>query len=347
MKVDSLIVGDILIDKHVELMVSYHPNVIGEFQEKSVTFGLAGAANVALCCKFHTNTNPLLLGFNTDSTVDNILGSYSVNYQLSYPSLGKTVTNVCITQKGNKIVSYYNGVVPCGEPNEFWKSVDAGHIGKTIENTFIDDEWHNKFSRPVLCLVNEDKGCLTTDAIKFLTYKARSTYDTVKFPFIVAPGAITELQVFGSQHTIFYLDALQVKRCFDLNRRLAAYTSYEVIKEPFGGSIDDSEALLHAFMRYLLELKTQFRYVVLNLGKAGGLAVGSCTKSGPLREYKTAIYPFAAKETKSERKLYEAVLGLLVGAFVERNVNDFKDMCEAVETTAANVHLAGTLADRV
>lgn len=268
-----VVVGDVMLDKYTRVKttgVSKENTAVVVAREESVDFGLGGAANVARCVAA-LGGRPTLLGFNTDNRVTHLVDDAKLHYLFDRPTRGQTpVKNRIVTRDGHYLLRLDEEGNFFGRPDEWWRA-GGGQLGQAFERMIFAGR---DVPKPVVCLVDYDKGCLTRAAARLLLHHVNSVHETFPFPVIVDPGRNGAWEKYGSPRTIFRANLYQAMqhfvRCANFT---AALLPYEAGFDP--GDVHPQqvyETAANAVCNNLSIAGTEYAYVVLTLGP-GGLIV--------------------------------------------------------------------------
>lgn len=288
-----VVAGDVMLDMYTRvktLGVSKENTAVMVAREESRDFNLGGAANVARCVKA-LGGDPVLYGFNSDKRVEHLTAQDRICHHFVRPKYGHTpVKNRIVTRDGHYLLRLDEEAPFFGQPDEWW-AAGGEHVGRGIEALLFNGIDNPK---PVICLVDYDKGFLTEAAAKCIMYHVNAVHESVPFPIIVDPGRHGLWHKFGSRRTIFRANLFQAMQLYHQVRAKTGGGMPPYPSDVDPGEVHDDrtyETAAYATSQNLIDAKVEFAYVVLTLGP-GGLAVVAPPKHGVRN---IAIVP-AAKE---------------------------------------------------
>lgn len=269
-----VVVGDVMLDKYTRVRttgVSKENTAVVVAREEAVDYGLGGAANVARGVQA-LGGRVTLLGFNSDRRVTHLVDAAKLHYLFDHPPSGQTpVKNRIVTRDGHYMLRLDEESGFFGRPPDWWRA-GGGHLGDAFKNLVFPANRNEP--KPVVCLVDYDKGCLTTPAAGCFLFHVNQVTEHVTFPVIVDPGRHGFWDKFSSPRTVFRANLYQAVQHYARNSHNVG--SLSPVPDDFDpGELHPQqvyEMAAHAVCNNLRRAATQFAFLVLTLGP-GGLIV--------------------------------------------------------------------------
>lgn len=261
------VLGDIILDQTTTvrtLGVSKENDAVVVAKEVDRSYNLGGAANVAANCK-SLGGDPVLLGCANNIPLTHLVRDANITWVADRGAEGRTpIKNRIVTADGHYLLRLDKEDCPHGYGDEFWTAGRGGTYGMWINEALKMPD------KPIFCLVDYDKGFLSTAACKYLMWQFNSIHESFKFPVIVDPGRNGNWGKYGSPRTIFRANMHQAMQHYVRNIRGGMTCPYDSVEQlDTLQSKDFYETAARRVAWNLVEGETAFKYVVLTLGPAG------------------------------------------------------------------------------
>lgn len=266
-----LVIGDVILDQTTKVRVrgvSPENAAVVVANETAVEFGPGGAANVALTA-LRLGAGVRLLGCNNDRRIDFLLSEAGVETTFYRPLTGSTpVKNRVVTTDGHYLLRLDQEQPGFGPTDDNWLRHD-NPLTAVLDAELFSGAWGTP--RPVVCLVNYDKGFFTHCVAKSVMWHLNQVTEHVSFPVLVDPGRTGDWGRFGSPRTVFRANLHQA-------RQQAATVPLPAHRlEVFAADADPAEkwdegayrAAAFRVCQNLRATRTPFAYLVLTLGPGG------------------------------------------------------------------------------
>jgi bifunctional ADP-heptose synthase (sugar kinase/adenylyltransferase) len=270
MKRKIVVVGDVMLDVRSVVRTtgpSKENTAVMVAKADSTTFNLGGAANVARCVDA-IGGDVHLLGFNSDRRVEHL--AERIPHTFDSPPMGMTpVKNRIVTTDGHYMLRLDDESNFFGRSDEWWNG-GGGALGEKFQELVFPGK---DAMKPVVCLVDYDKGCLTNAAAKSLLYHVHAVHDSFKFPVIADPGRHGLWYKFGTPRTIFRANLQQAWQLYQYLRN--SQGGVGVTPWTFGTDVTQKlsrkeyEEALFWTAHNLISANIPYHYLVLTLGPGG------------------------------------------------------------------------------
>jgi bifunctional ADP-heptose synthase (sugar kinase/adenylyltransferase) len=266
-----LVVGDVMLDKTTTVTVrgtSPENSGVLVVNNPKIEYGLGGAGNVARGCKA-LGADPILLGYNTDQHVDTLLKDACIRHLTPGHHTGRTpVKDRIITGDGHMLLRL-DTESHWGDGKPFWTG--AGILAEAFRGRVFD----GKEPKPVVGVVDYDKGTVCEDASQVMMKILSQVHETFRMPLIVDPGRHGDWKRFSSDQTIFKVNAKQCYQQYEFGKN---YRSLIPMPEhETWDAAKPTETCADLLNRTRMNLRDQgidFAYVVITMGPSG-IIVGS------------------------------------------------------------------------
>lgn len=328
-----VVLGDVMLDQVTRVKVrgvSPENTAVVVARHDSVGYSLGGAANVARCVKA-LGEDPILYGFNSDRRVEHLTYAEKIVHHFVRPAHGHTpIKNRVVTRDGHYLLRLDDEAEFFGQPDEWW-AAGGDYVGGGIKTLLFERE-----VKPVLCLVDYDKGCLTRAAAKCIMYHVNSVHESWRFPVIVDPGRNEGWEKYGSDRTIFRANLHQAMQLFV--RSMAAPGAVPPYPADFDPAArHDEKTYLDIAQRVALTLKAAgiaYAYLVLTLGPGGLVLI---RRDHGLTMYKPTAAVAVADACGAGDAVTAAMAVILAG---EENPLDWHAVTAAVQTAERAASIA-------